>query len=92
MYYSMYDKKGRGDSGGMSYCISFDENNKATILDSPRPKIGCVMRVGSRFARTMQHQDWWQTTPIKEILAETTNEVVFKTRSGSIYTWKDHSK
>jgi hypothetical protein len=46
------------------------------------------MRVGSGYARTMQHQDWWQTTLIKEILEESENYVKFKTHSGSIYEWK----
>lgn len=46
------------------------------------------MRVGTMFARSMQAQDWWQTTLIKEIVKDTPEEVVFKTLSGSEYTWK----
>jgi hypothetical protein len=53
-----------------------------------RPRVGVAMRVGSVYARTYSAQDWWQTTVIQEIVSESENEVVFRTRSGSTYTWK----
>ena len=94
MAYWMYDTRGRGDSGTMSMALvpTFDmDTNEATDLQyehDARPRIGVAMRVGSGYARTMQHQDWWQTTLIKEILEESENYVKFKTHSGSIYEWK----
>jgi hypothetical protein len=85
----MYDAKGRGDSGGMSMALTPNEKeNKVDIENDARPKVGSAMRVGSIYARTMQEQDWWQTTIIKEILEESENYVKFKTLSGSIYEWK----
>lgn len=52
-----------------------------------RPVVGCTMKVGSMFARTFQAQDWWRTSPITEILEDTPNRVVFKTRN-STYEWR----
>jgi hypothetical protein len=50
------------------------------------------MIVGSPYARTYSRQDWWQTTPITEILEERIEEdgteyVRFKT-GNSEYEWK----
>jgi len=81
--YWMYDKKGRGDSGPMSVALTKD-----LAKDNARPEIGAAMRVGSIIARSYQAQDWWQTTPVAEIIKDTPKEVVFKTRSGSEYTWR----
>ena len=90
----MYDTKGRGDAGPMSLalvpvydadtnkCISITEEHEA------RPRIGVAMRVGTFFSRSMHQQDYWQTTLIKEIVEDTPEQVVFKTQSGSTYTWK----
>ena len=94
MAYWMYrERDGRGDSGSMSMALvpTYDENGKVVniqYINGARPQVGYVMRVGSTYARTMQHQDWWQTTLIKEILEESENYVKFKTHSGSIYEWK----
>lgn len=94
MTFWMYDKKGRGDSGQMSVAITptFDsDTNKAVDVQyeqNARPRVGVAMRVGSFMARSYQAQDWWQTTLIKEIVSDTPNEVVFRTQSGSEYTWK----
>ena len=94
MAYWMYrERDGRGDSGSMSMALvpTYDGNGKVVdiqYINGARPQVGYVMRVGSTYARTMQHQDWWQTTLIKEILEESENYVKFKTHSGSIYEWK----
>jgi hypothetical protein len=53
-----------------------------------RPRVGVAMRVGSIYARSYTAQDWWQTTLIKEIIEDTPDKVVFKTQSGSEYTWR----
>ena len=57
------------------------------------PRVGCGVRVGSPYGRTYSMQDWWQTSPVTEILEESINDqgywtVKFKTRS-SVYTWKE---
>lgn len=90
-------RDGAGDSGGMSLAIipTYDmDTNKVSNIEyknDARPAIGAAMRVGSIYARTMQHQDWWQTTPITEILEERVEEdgtqyVRFKT-GNSEYEW-----
>jgi hypothetical protein len=87
----MYDKKGRGDSGPMSVALWIDkeaEDKQIKMENNARPRVGVAMRVGTMFARSYQAQDWWQTTPIAEIVKDTPEEVVFRTRSGSEYTWK----
>ncbi len=87
--YWMFDERGRGDQGSFCESLHLDKNNEVVYERDARPAVGKAMRVGSSYARTMQHQDWWLTTPITEILSDTPNEVVFKTRSGSIYTWRN---
>jgi hypothetical protein len=62
------------------------------IEQNGRPKVGAAMIVGSPYARTYSRQDWWQTTPITEILEERIEEdgteyVRFKT-GNSEYEWK----
>lgn len=84
----MYDKKGRGDAGSMSIALWRDEEGTIQQEDQARPRVGVAMRVGTRSARSYQAQDWWQTTPVAEIIKDTPEEVVFRTRSGSEYTWK----
>lgn len=81
------ERDGAGDSGPMSLGIGFDENDEPVFKENARPTIGMVMRVGTFMARTYQYQDWWQTTPVTEILEESENFVRFKT-SNSIYTWE----
>jgi hypothetical protein len=88
MRYWMYDKKQRGDAGPMSIAFWQDEEGTIQQENQARPRVGVAMRVGTPFARSYQAQDWWQTTPIEEIIKDTPEEVVFRTRSGSEYTWK----
>lgn len=100
MAYWMYrERDGRGDSGSMSMALvpTYDHDT-GKVIDlqyeyDAKPRIGVAMRVGSVYARTMQHQDWWQTTVITEILEDKINEdgteyVRFKTGS-SIYEWRN---
>jgi hypothetical protein len=73
----------------------WDDNGKLVdkiIERNARPKVGAAIVVGSPYARTYSHQDWWQTTPITEILEERIEEdgteyVRFKT-GNSEYEWK----
>lgn len=88
MTYWMFDKKGRGDSGPMSIALWKDDENTIQQERDARPRIGVAMRVGTYMARSYSAQDWWQTTLIKEIVKDTPDEVVFKTQSGSEYTWR----
>jgi len=72
----------------MSTAIWKDEEGTIQQETEARPRVGAAMRVGSYMARSYQAQDWWQTTFIEEIIKDTPNEVVFKTKSGSEYTWR----
>ena len=94
-------RDGVGDSGAMSMLIKVkpkgdwyehDLNEDGEkIIEYGKPKVGYIIRVGSFIARSYSAQDWWQTTPIIEILEETDDYVKFKTASKnqSIYEWKD---
>jgi hypothetical protein len=90
-YSLVRDSDGSGDSGLM--CEILDAESYKPIPDVTYPRIGCGVRVGSLNARTYTGQDWWQTSPVTEIIQETINDegywtVKFKTRS-STYTWKE---
>jgi hypothetical protein len=78
----------KGDAGGMSIAIKYEQNGEADMKLDSRPLVGYRMRVGSAYARSMQWQDWWQTTPVTEIVSDEPTKVVFKTQSGSEYTWE----
>ena len=79
----------KGDSGPMSDGYWLEEGvlkHEANVA----PRVGIAMRVGSIIARSFGSQDWWQTTPITEIIYDREIEgkrtVKFKTRN-SIYKW-----
>jgi hypothetical protein len=80
------ESDGMGDSGGMSI-LMWEENGEIKVEHDSKPRVGVCVRVGSTYARTMQYQDWWQTSYIKEILEEEENRVKFRTKN-SIYEWK----
>jgi hypothetical protein len=92
MVYSLIrEGDGAGDSGSM--CQILDPVKYKPIPNETYPRIGYGVRVGSSFARSYSSQDWWQTSPVTEILEETKDEkglrtVKFKTRN-SVYTWKE---
>ena len=92
MRYSLIrERDGVGDSGLM--CEILDAESYKPIPNETYPRVGCGVRVGSHYGRTYSAQDWWQTTPITEILEESVNDlgyrtVKFKTRN-SIYIWKE---
>jgi hypothetical protein len=100
MTFSLYrTRDGAGDSGPMSLALSVieDEDGNRKFERDPetglivnkgnRPIIGCVMQVGSIYARTYQAQDYWMTTPITEILEDTQDYVRFRT-GNSEYEWR----
>lgn len=82
-----------GDSGGMSTLTKLDENENVVYKYDAEPEVGWCIRVGSTYARTMQVQDWWQTSYITEIISRTETpeitKVLFRTFSGSTYTWSN---
>jgi len=90
--YSLVREDGNaGDSGPM--CQILDAESGRPIDGETYPRLGCGVRVGSIYARSYSGQDYWQTTPITEILEEYINDdgywtVKFKTRN-STYTWKE---
>lgn len=90
-YSLVREKDGRGDSGPM--CEILDAESYMPIPNEDYPKIGCGVRVGSPYGRTYSMQDWWQTSPVTEILEETIDDkgywtVKFKTKN-STYIWKE---
>jgi hypothetical protein len=91
MTYSLYrTRDGAGDSGQMSMALVPDQAGKRIVAmeQAARPRVGVAMRVGSIYARSMQRQDWWQTTVITEIIEDKGDEVRFKT-GNSEYVWKE---
>jgi len=85
------ERDGVGDSGPVCDIIAYDEECQRSYIleDTHRPQVGCCVRVGSLYARSYSSQDWWLTTPITEILEETESSMRFKTRSNSIYEWRE---
>jgi hypothetical protein len=77
-----YDRS--GDSGSMLVPFNFNERKEG---ENGTIQIGCGVKCGSIYARTMQAQDWWMTTPITEIIekAEDNSWVKFRTKN-SVYT------
>lgn len=90
-YSLVRDSDGVGDSGPV--CEILDEETYQLIPDVTYPRVGCGVRVGSFHGRSYESQDWWQTSPVTEILQETIDgegysTMRFKTRN-STYTWKE---
>jgi len=77
------ESDGRGDSGMMLNAICPKEFK---AVDKGVIKVGYAVQCGSPFARTMDNQDWWCTTPVSKILSvnDDKTEVRFKT-GNSIY-------
>lgn len=92
MIYSLIrETDGAGDSGPM--CEILDFESYKPIPGETYPRVGCGVRVGSYYVRTYSGQDWWQTSPITEILEESVDRdgyriVRFKTRN-SVYVWRE---
>lgn len=80
---------GAGDAGPMSNLIKWVEGEPHVEEGCARPQVGYCLQVGSLFARTMQWQDWWLTTEVTKIVSDHGDTVVFETKSGSTYTWKE---
>lgn len=79
---------------------AIEQNLKYSELSNPekvavyhynsKPKLNCMMRVGSMIARSYSRQDYWTTTSVLEIVKEwqenDNTHVIFKTRN-STYHW-----
>lgn len=82
---------GAGDSGMAWDVFDYDktiENGEYVFLEDAKGliRVGCGIRCGSISARSYSHQDWWQCSPVTEIL-EVNDEktwVKFKTKN-SVY-------
>ena len=83
IYSLMRLEDGVGDSGPMCKVIDFE--TRTEVLPS-RPRIGCIVRVGSPYARSYQAQDFWQTSPVTKIIEDTPEKVIFETLR-STYIW-----
>ena len=70
---------GVGDSGPM--CQILDSENYMPIEGETRPRVGCGVRVGSYYGRSYSMQDWWQTSPVTEIIEEDDDYMKFRTRN-----------
>jgi hypothetical protein len=87
--YRLMRTDGFGDMGGMSNAIKFEKHDGVSeVIPDSRPILGYRMQVGSMYARSFSQQDWVITTPVKEIVSDEPTKVVFKTQSGSEYTWE----
>jgi hypothetical protein len=87
MTYSLRrERDGAGDSGPASIIYWIDDG-KVKHENFGRPKVGCVVEVGSLTGRSYAAQDYWRTTKVTEILEETENRIRFKT-GNSTYVWE----
>ena len=88
-------RDGAGDSGPMWRLFDGPktiESNEYVWVDDAKPgeiRVGCGIRCGSITARSFSAQDWWQCSPVTEILKvnDDKTEVEFKT-GNSIYIAK----
>ena len=81
--YKMYDTRGRGDQGAMSWCLRSKDDHY-----HGRPKVGYVVRVGAARTTMFGADTWWQTTPVDRIISDEPSKIVFETANGSTYTWE----
>jgi hypothetical protein len=79
-------RDGAGDSGQMCNLL-WEEDGELKVEPNGKPRVGVAVQVGSHYARTMENQDWWQTSYITEIIEEKDDYVKFKT-GNSVYEWK----
>lgn len=81
---------GKGDAGGSSQAIAWNDDGTFKEVVDHKPTIGCSMKVGSVTARSYSNQDYWLTTDVTEILEEIKNDdthyIRFKT-GNSEYEW-----
>lgn len=81
-------RDGKGDSGDVS-TLFWMSDGEIKFENHSKPRVGVAIQVGSSRARTMQWQDYWQTSYITEILEDTGDYIKFKT-GNSIYEWRNN--
>ena len=69
------------DGGSRVEAIKYNDDGICEGTVDNKPIVGCSLLVGSVTARTYSRQDYWLTTEITEILEETDNYVIFKTKN-----------
>jgi hypothetical protein len=74
-------RDGAGDSGMM--LESIDPTTAKRHGENGEVTVGCCLRCGSMYARTMQDQDWWLTTPVTAILEKADDNSWVKVRTRS---------
>jgi hypothetical protein len=80
-------RDGMGDSGHMLRAL--DPKTAEQVGENGDIAIGCAVQCGSIYARSYQHQDWWLTTPITEILEISDDKDYVKFKTGnSLYELK----
>lgn len=87
-FYLAREGDNSGDCGGMFDSIDF----KTTKYHHGEVRVGCRVKCGSAYARTMQAQDWWMTSLVTEIIEtdEKNQEwVIFKTSNSTYKAWCD---
>lgn len=83
---------GAGDSGPMLLAVTYDSETSPPRIEYNVLRLGACVRVGSINGRSYSAQDWWQTTPVTEVLRTEQRKgglyslIEFKTASGKIYT------
>ena len=83
-YYLDRETDASGDYGPMLKSL----NSKGEqVGENGELHFGCAIQCGSFFARTMQWQDWWLTTPITEFIeiSQDGKYCKFKTKN-SVYS------
>lgn len=81
------ERDGAGDSGPMMG--AFDRTEGKFVGEEFEIIVGHSIRCGSPYARTMQWQDYWTTTPVTEIIEKADDDTWAKVRTGnSIYMVK----
>ncbi len=90
-YFLRRTRDGAGDSGPLTLINRINpETKKYESEMGVRPRIGWAVQVGSIGGRTFVTQDYWQTTPVTEIIedviSDDKNFCRFKT-GNSEYEW-----
>jgi len=83
-YYLERDRDKAGDYGTMLRSLDIEGKQ---VGENGELHLGCSIQCGSQYARTMQWQDWWLTTPITEFLEISKDGTFVKFRTkNSVYS------
>ena len=76
---------GQGDSGRL--LKSIDPKTLSVVGVNGEIRLGCCVQCGSDYARSMQYQDFWLTTPVIKIGKIRNNRVEFQTNNSTYVAW-----